>query len=214
MSLVTSVRAWAHIDLEHLFKKAHLARGLTLVVLGLCALSSSRWAETHPYFAELLFVGGVLVVTVAVGGRLWAVLYQAGHKNRTLLTTGPYSVCRNPMYAANLLGAVGLGLATQTLVLPVVFLAALALLYPSVIRREEANLAAHHGAAFQAYRERVPAIWPRWSLLQESDVHPVRAGLFRAKLLNSLWFIPVLALIHAITFLHAQGTLPTLLHLY
>jgi hypothetical protein len=83
-----------------------------------------------------------------------------------------------------------------------------------VIRREQANLARRHGAAFEAYCHRVPLLWPRWSLLVEEDVHPARAGLFRAKLLNSLWFIPVLALIHAVAVLHAPGALPVLLRVY
>ena len=68
---------------------------------------------------------------------------------------GPYRFTRNPMYLAMVLLYVGVSLLMNSgwalLLLPLV----LALLYVSVIRREERYLAAAFGAEYEAYRARV-----------------------------------------------------------
>ena len=68
---------------------------------------------------------------------------------------GPYRFTRNPMYLALVLLYVGVSLLMNSgwalLLLPLV----LALLYVSVIRREERYLTAAFGAEYEAYRTRV-----------------------------------------------------------
>jgi protein-S-isoprenylcysteine O-methyltransferase Ste14 len=109
------------------------------------------------------------VVLYAAGGvlRLWPVFtlgprfsglvaIQPGHK---LVTTGIYSVVRNPSYLGLLVNALGWALAFRSAVGVL-----LALLYiPPLIARmrsEEALLHSHFGAEYDAYRARTSRLIP------------------------------------------------------
>ena len=46
----------------------------------------------------LLETGGVILILVCIVGRTWCTLYIGGNKKRELITAGPYSVVRNPLY--------------------------------------------------------------------------------------------------------------------
>src|SRR5438128_173830 len=65
----------------------------------------------------LLDIAGFVCVTLACLGRIWCSLFIAGHKDEVLVTTGPYSHCRHPLYSFSILGALGLGFASKSLLL-------------------------------------------------------------------------------------------------
>jgi len=96
------------------------------VVIGLFILlvlfSESKWEEHMPIVSTVLFVAGIILVAAASLGRLWCSLYIAGKKTNTLVTEGPYSISRNPLYFFSLLGAVGVGFASETFLLAVLAL--------------------------------------------------------------------------------------------
>ena len=54
---------------------------------------------------NLVFMRGTLLIALGTGFRLWAGLYIGGHKERELVTSGPYSCVRNSLYLGNLLTA-------------------------------------------------------------------------------------------------------------
>lgn len=109
---------------------------------------------------------GLAVVAVGEAVRLWAV-GTIGLPSRTrgadvgpLRTAGAYGVVRNPLYVGNIL--LWIGVATHQgrpwlLLVPVVLVG----YYALIVRWEEERLAAVHGAAYAAYRERVGRWWPR-----------------------------------------------------
>lgn len=81
-------------------------------------------------------------------------------QRREVSTAGPYRFVRHPFYAAN--ACLDLGIAIMSgwwlplLVLPLWWIA----VYRPIMRSEEATMARLFGAAYGAYRERVPAIVP------------------------------------------------------
>ena len=87
----------------------------------------------------------------------------AGHlrKGQELATTGPYAHTRNPLYFGSLFLAAGFLLAAASWVAALVAAVYLAVFYPGVMRREEEELRAEYGAAFDDYARRVPHFWPR-----------------------------------------------------
>ena len=87
----------------------------------------------------------------------------AGHlrKHEALSTTGPYAFTRNPLYFGSALLAAGFLLAGRSWIAALVVGAYFALFYTAVMRREERELRAHYGAAFDEYAARVPLFWPR-----------------------------------------------------
>ncbi len=77
-----------------------------------------------------------------------------------LVTSGPYALTRNPMYAGHLLFTAGLAIATCS-PLAALLLAERWIRFERRIRIDERRLAQRFGAHFDAYRERVPRWLPR-----------------------------------------------------
>ena len=55
-------------------------------------------------------MSGLALVVLCITGRLWCILYVGNKKNLELVTRGPYSMTRNPLYFFSTLGAAGIGL--------------------------------------------------------------------------------------------------------
>lgn len=110
---------------------------------------------------ELLQLAGFACLVLAALGRLWCSVFIAGRKDRELVTLGPYSALRHPLYALSLLGVLGMGLVSASLALGAALLATFAVLYGRAARAEDALLGGLHGADFERYRARVPGFLPR-----------------------------------------------------
>jgi protein-S-isoprenylcysteine O-methyltransferase Ste14 len=136
--------------------------------------------------AEML---GFFLLAIAALGRLWCLAFIAGAKNEVLITEGPYSIVRNPLYVCNFLGVLGLGLAVENPALALLLACGFVLLYPGVVRNEEERLARTFGAAYVAYCTTTPRWLPNWSAYREPEtwmIHPTR---FRKGLLGAMWFL-------------------------
>jgi protein-S-isoprenylcysteine O-methyltransferase Ste14 len=192
--------------------RIRMSQLFVLLIMVLLAVSESRWERT--FMDAVLFLFGAVLVGAATMGRLWCSLYIAGYKEGTLITIGPYSISRNPLYFFSFVGAVGLGLATETFTFGVLFALWFALFYPAVIRGEEQRLREVHGARFADYARRVPRFFPRLSLLVEPDTYTVQPIKFRNHLLDALWFVWGLGLLELIESVHVYQLLPTLFRWY
>ncbi len=88
----------------------------------------------HPglgLWMELIFFSiGLILVAIGSIGRLWCMLYISGHKTKTLITTGPYSLCRNPLYCFSFIGTIGLGFSAESLVVTLLLTIPMLFLYP------------------------------------------------------------------------------------
>src|ERR1041384_7096113 len=62
-------------------------------------------------------IAGFLCVALACLGRLWTSVFIAGHKDVSLVTSGPYARLRHPLYACSMLGALGLGVTSRSVLL-------------------------------------------------------------------------------------------------
>jgi protein-S-isoprenylcysteine O-methyltransferase Ste14 len=102
---------------------------------------------------------GAFVGIVGLAIRAYAAGYL--HKQEVLTTTGPYARTRNPLYFGSGILAVGAAICTKSWCSAAVLLVYFALVYSFVMRREEMELRAKHGAAFDAYASTVPLFFPR-----------------------------------------------------
>jgi protein-S-isoprenylcysteine O-methyltransferase Ste14 len=184
-----------------------------VALVALIGLSSSAW-ESIGLEGDILFLAGAALVGVATVGRLWCLLYIAGYKTDTLITTGPYSMCRNPLYVFSLLGAIGVGMATETITIPTIILLAFATYYPFVLKGEEKELMEVHGEKFADYVNSTPSFFPRLSLLQEPDKYEVKPKIFRKNLFDALWFVWLMGILELAEAFHESGLLPVFFKLY
>jgi len=130
----------------------------------------ARWRVPLGYPVGLLCIvlARPTLSSVAVGAviALLGLLVRAaaaGHLRRAkaLADTGPYARTRNPLYLGSALLATGFVVASHSLFAALLLAAYFAVFYPTVMRREEAELRSNYGAAFEEYARRVPLFFPR-----------------------------------------------------
>jgi len=185
--------------------------GLLLVLI---CVSRSSWEEDLHSLTTVLFVLGAVLVGIASIGRLWCSLYIAGYKTERLVNQGPYSISRNPLYFFSLLGAIGVGLASETLLIPLLILIAFVVYYPFVIKSEEADLLKLHDKEYEIYLKEVPRFFPKISLLKEPEDYIVKPIVFKRQMFDALWFIWLMGLLEIIEELHELKLLPTIFKIY
>ena len=200
------------IVIEHL--RIIITRMVAVGLLAFLLVSASALTQKAPLVGNALFLIGVVLVAGATLGRLWCSLFIAGYKTDTLITVGPYSMCRNPLYFFSLLGAVGVGLTTETLLIPAIILIAFAIYYPLVIKSEEAQLRTLHGSEFSDYQKAVPRFFPALSRLVEPHDYLVKPRVYRKHMADVIWFFILVGFLKVNQTLHASEMLPTLFWIY
>jgi len=155
--------------------------------------------EMAPGLAYLLGIAGFTCVALACLGRIWCSLFIAGHKDETLVTNGPYACCRHPLYSFSIVGALGLGLASKSLLLGTVVVLVIAGLVIYAASCEEQFLEDAFPEEFKAYVAATPNMWwpaPRKKPLPvQLDVRP---AVFWKSFLDAgsfflLWLLVALA---------------------
>lgn len=181
-----------------------LAAGL---LLGQPALAAH---ELH----EAVELTGVAFVLACIFGRLWAILYVGGRKNAELVTDGPFSMTRNPLYFFSCLGGFGIGLVFGSLI-AAALLSGLAFAVLHVTARgESAFLAARFGPAYAAYAARTPFFWPDPRLYRSGEFATFSPRVLNKTFLDTIWFLAAFPLVEAVEGLHEAGLLPTVFLLY
>jgi protein-S-isoprenylcysteine O-methyltransferase Ste14 len=146
-----------------------------LALVAASAVVGPRAVDTTAYYVSGVL--GFLCVTLACLGRLWTSVFFAGHKDVELVTTGPYALCRHPLYACSMLGALGLGLTSHSLLLCAIVVALIAALVIYAAACEEQFLGDAFPEQFQAYLAATPNKWwprrGRAALPDHLDVHPL-----------------------------------------
>ncbi len=132
------------------------------VTCGFVLVAAFAWFS-HPDARSL-----ALGLPVSVLG-LWLRAWATGHveKNIRLAESGPYAYVRNPLYLGTLLVAAGFVIASRRWLLAALFGAVFLLVYLPAIELEQQHLRQLF-PSFDAYAERVPALWPTFA--------PVRGG--------------------------------------
>lgn len=169
-------------------RKLAFALGLALWIV-LLLFTESWWRLSAPGFYALIWMLGLVLILVCITGRTWCTLYIGGLKKRQLVTLGPYSVTRNPLYVFTIVGAAGIGAQTGS-VLTALLAGGFALaVFTIVVGREEGFLAAAFGDEFAGYAARVPRFLPDPAQWQEADELVVRPRLVRRTFLDACVFL-------------------------
>lgn len=179
-------------------------RVVVAFVLASLLFGHSRWDGT--WVSPLMLTLGMVGVSLATVGRLWCALYISGRKNNTLVTSGPYSLCRHPLYVCNFLGIVGLGAMTESLMVTAVLASAFALMYPAVIRTEDRFLSSAF-PEFAEYARRTPAFFPRLSLYRGESTWTVHVSSFQRNIADSVWFLGLSVVVESVDLFHDAGVL-------
>ena len=107
-----------------------------------------------------LSVLGFIFVTLGGFGRLWASLYVEGFKTKKLITEGPYSMVRNPLYFFTYIILLGFCLVVKSIPIAITLIVAFTVLHIPAIIKEERKLLAQHDNAYREYYNNTPRLIP------------------------------------------------------
>jgi protein-S-isoprenylcysteine O-methyltransferase Ste14 len=181
--------------------------------LALILVSSSVW-NRDSFAGNAIQAVGLCLVIAAVLGRLWATLYIGGRKNAHLVTAGPYSITRNPLYCFSILGAVGIGLLFGSLAVAMLLGGSVAVLLTAKARSEATLLGERFGESYASYAARVPLLWPRPSLYRDADAPSFEPSALRRALRDALLFLLAIPASVMVDYLKSMGLLPQLIALF
>ena len=168
---------------------------------------------THSFSQESLWdvsfeASGLFLLTTCSMGRLWALMYISGNKRLELVTDGPYSIVRNPLYFFSLIGALGIGLVSENLLILALMVVFYAVYYPFTILAEEKKLEGTFGDAYLEYKRRTPRFLPKPSLYKGAESYTINAKVFVRNFIDGMWFIWIFILLHTIEMAQNSGYLP------
>ncbi|MFQ7535591.1 MAG: methyltransferase family protein [Akkermansia muciniphila] len=187
-------------------------RTLISLIFGLaigCSLlfGESRW-ETSPLIEESLMLLACFMAGIGAFGRIWCSLYIAGYKNNVLVTDGPYSMCRNPLYFFSFVGSIGVSCATETFTIPLLTALAFGIYYPSVIRKEQERLTALSETPTGTIAGTFLLHSSLSRLKPPPTAYSVNPATFTHNIVDALWFIWFIGIFEFISGLHEAGMLP------
>jgi protein-S-isoprenylcysteine O-methyltransferase Ste14 len=195
-------------------KNTRILASRIFAVLAFAFMLMTQSAYDGKLIGNFLAFVGLLLVAVAIVGRLWCSLYISGYKNAELITAGPYSLTRNPLYFFSLLGFVGVACATQTFTFPVLVTAAFAVGYPATINNEEDFLRCKFGEAFDLFCKRTPRFFPSFRNYREAETWQVHPGAFLRTVTDVVWFVWLSAIIEFSQALGRWAGVKPLMHLF
>src|SRR5262245_33988965 len=128
-------------------KRLLVPKLLFLPMIAFALLSQSVYVEDG-FWDTTLEVLALVLLSIGAVGRVWVSAYISGRKNAELVTDGPYSITRNPLYFFSFIAYVGAGLAFEKLTLAVAFAVFFFLTHWPTIIAEENKLRAAFGDQF------------------------------------------------------------------
>ena len=131
-----------------------------------------------------------------------------------VVSSGPYSMMRNPLYFFSAIASVGVGGLTGSLVIAALAGILCVVAFLIVIKREEEFLGGTFGKPYADYCARVPRFFPNFSLFKDEDTLEISLRRVYSTLLDGLVFFAALPLFVLVNYLQNSGYLPVLLHLY
>jgi len=157
-------------------------------------------------------LAGYAFLLAGLAIRVWSILYIGGRKSHELVTEGPYSVCRNPLYVGTFFLAVGAGLCFENLLMLLAVFLILIPIHVYTAKTEEKHLLDLFPESFREYRLRVPGFWPRLRLYRSSDSVTVKVRSIRRIAVDTVGVLLIPEVEDLLELLHHHGLIPVLFH--
>jgi protein-S-isoprenylcysteine O-methyltransferase Ste14 len=188
-------------------KRILFSRILVVLITAIFIFTDHSWKDEFYHFILFQAIGGFLV-GFCILGRLWSALYIAGNKTKTLISEGPYSMVRNPLYFFSFFGAIGLGLTTENLLILLLIVVLFIIYYPFVIIGEEKRLIEVHGDEFLAYMKHVPRFIPNPFKFKEPEFYNVNVKKYKIAFVDAMGFFSIYICVQIVNILHAAKVIP------
>ncbi len=149
-------------------------------------------ANSSSYKHEALDFIGYLLITTCALGRVYTTAFLGGHKNTELITYGPFSMVRNPLYIFSWLGVLGISLASMRPAIMIIAPLFIGIIYYLLIRREEKFLRGKFGKNYTIYENTTPRVIPDFRLYKSPDYVPMSPDRLLSSVRDAIWwFLPL-----------------------
>lgn len=184
-----------------------------LVIVAMSLFTESAWRDVT-LMHDLIQAGGLVLILCGALGRIWSSLYLNGRKNTELMTHGPYSLTRNPLYVFSIMGVTGMGLLSGSLLTGLISGGLIYLVFNWVIAQEEDTLQMIFGVPYSQYKKHVPRLGitlRHWNNPAHLEISMKALGRTVREALCFLLAGPFFILLN---YLHKDAILPVLLHVF
>ncbi len=165
--------------------------GLVLIVaLILCILFPYLWLRrTEGKFDDFIEAFGICLILFGFLLRASARGFKAENSasGNALVTGGPYSLVRNPMYLGIVVSGVGIILVIGRLWALLLFLGGFLARYLYLFKKEEKSLERAFGQPYLDYKKTVPRIIPDYRSFFRRDIRdylPLKAQWFKGEMIS------------------------------
>lgn len=189
------------------------AKALAVGVVGTALVSHHVYSEESAANISMEMTACFLLGAAALG-RLWSAVYIAGKKTRVLVTDGPYSLTRNPLYFFSFLGFLGAGLALESLVLTAALAGVFFLTHWPTILKEERKLREAFNGSFDEYTRRVPRFVPRFTRFSKQEQIELPTKILGKVLLETSMVLGVYVLANLSEWFQVHGYMPVAFLIY
>lgn len=162
---------------------------------------------------EMIEWAGMILIIVCILGRTWTSLYIGGRKISDLVTEGPYSVTRNPLYFFSTLGVAGMGAQSGSIIVAAASGLIAFVVFYAVVLQEEKLLLQIYGKPYRDYVGRVPRFVPR-RLWREERSLTIRPPRVVTTFWDAMLFLLAVPIAEGFEYLRDAGVLPVLAKLY
>jgi protein-S-isoprenylcysteine O-methyltransferase Ste14 len=179
------------------------------VLLTICIAPSWKLETWTEFVVE--FLGYTFILTGLVM-RNWATLYIGGKKSKELVTSGPYSICRHPLYWGTFFLGIGVGLCFENIPLMAALLIVLGPIHYITAVFEEVNLEQKFPTEYAAYKRQTPRLFPRFGNYRSEPLVTVSIAAIRRVSIETIVILMIPQLEDFIEQLRFHEILPVVWH--
>jgi protein-S-isoprenylcysteine O-methyltransferase Ste14 len=189
--------------------RTKLLRLSSLPIVAVAIFVRPTWrVESNMAFA--IEFAGYMFLLAGLAVRIWCMFYISERKSRELITTGPYSISRNPLYIGTFLLVVGASLCFENPVMLVIGAFVFVPTHVAVVLMEERHLETIFGEEFRAYKKKVRRFWPSFRNYQSPRTVTVATRMIGRIAIDTLGVLLLPEVEDLIELLHVKGVLPVL----
>ena len=183
--------------------RMNLLRVLSIGLLAVALVIDPKLLGT--FWGRVMWDIGIVLIFFGILGRLWSILYIGGKKSAEVISDGPYSLCRHPLYLFSTIASFGFALMLQSLIFALFLTILVFLVLFATAANEEAKLRELLGPAYGDYARKTPRILPRFSLFRSEAEVTFRVKTLRVNFADALVFLGLIPVAEAINWWHASG---------
>jgi protein-S-isoprenylcysteine O-methyltransferase Ste14 len=196
------------------FRKIRVAalRAVFIPLIFFFLFIEPSWEEnlTTELISEFFEVLGYICLMIGLGLRIWSTLYIGKRKSKELITDGPFSLCRNPLYLGTFIIVLGAGLALTNPLMTIFTIIIYIPVHVLAARAEERHLTEIFGQQYEEYRRSTPAFLPAFKKYHSREEISVSIRAVKRVTLDAALILLIPPGAELVELLHTYHLMPVL----